>query len=272
MLNTGLRIKKQFDLGPTGVLDCFLTEGQDECSLELSHRCPARLRLYQEVARLVPALVQGDGVCGFRTLNKGQNITGTCLFEGAKLELTFVSGYLPEFGICFPRSAFVAEREQFEQAGGLDTLQHQINVWSQFERRSPSDAERLRVNQAGWEAVYFVKPPSNMPDLTFTQLISEVCHSFQIADPRRITLRSGPLSWPPEYKDDGLGLFSTYYHSDIVNGTFHTKTIRGAALIGVMETSASQIDEIHGLEILEASAVDFNPRSTYPCPTTDIAM
>jgi len=158
----------------------------------------------------------------------------TCLFDGAKLEFNVASTTVSEFGICFQRTAFVVEREKLD----IDAFIHRQSSsadWSGWTRREPSDSERLRVNKRGREILYFVQPPPTECDLTVSDLRAEVCHTLQIADVRRISFVAGPFYWGPDFKEDGLGLYSNYFNADIVIDSRHMKTQRGAALIDVIE-------------------------------------
>lgn len=149
--------------------------------------------------------------------------------------MNLASASVPEFGLCFPRTSFVREREQMELQGELAT--DLSGDWAGWVRRAPSDSDRLRVNRKGWEVLYFVQPPPTTFDVTFSDLRAELCHTLQIADPKRISFSAGPFLWGPDFKEDGLGLYSNYFCADIVIDSRHMKTIRGSALIDVLEVN-----------------------------------
>ena len=178
---------------------------------------------------MLPALIHGENMCWFRTMNKEDNPGGTCLFDGAKLEMNLASNYVPEFGVCFPRTSFVAERDRLNLDAHLSTPSS--GDWAGWMRREPSDSDRLRVNRKGWEVLYFLQPPPTEIDVTFSDLRAELCHTLQIEDLNRISLASGPFYWGPDFKEDGLGLYNNYFNSDIIVDSRHMKTVRGSALI-----------------------------------------
>jgi hypothetical protein len=182
---------------------------------------------------MVPALVQGENMCWFRTLNREENPGAACLFDGGKLELNLAASFVPEFGVCFSRSSFVAERERLD----LDTILalDPAGDWAGWTRREPSDTDRLRVNRRGREVLYFLKPPPTDFDLTYSDLRAELCHTLKIADPQRISFMAGPFFWGPDFKEDGRGLYSNYFRTDIIVDSRHMKTVRGSALIDVIE-------------------------------------
>lgn len=185
------------------------------------------------IAPLVPGLIQPQGLCWFATLNRESNTTLGCLFDGAKLELKLSSSGVPEFGICFQRASFVRER------GSADVeslaLLRQKTDWRGWTWREPSNSERLLVNKKGREILYIVQPPPNQYDLTLTDLRAEVCCTMGIVEVERVAFEAGPFFWGSDFKEDGLGLYSTYFNNDIVVDGEHLKTKRGTALIDVTE-------------------------------------
>lgn len=229
----GLWIKNKFDLEGADFVNCSVVDfGQGQRG-EINHRCSARRKLYEQIARYAPGLVQGHDFSWFRTLNQTDNLNRTCLFQGCQLDLCLLPVTPPEFGLCFSRTSFIKERERLD----IDTLLNTdgSDDWTEWTRRDPSDTDRLRVNKRGREVLYFVRPPSTIIDLTVEDLRSEICHSLKIDDPKSFSLASGPFFWGPDFKDDGTGLFSNYFGADILTDSRHMKTLRGAALIDVVE-------------------------------------
>jgi hypothetical protein len=102
-------------------------------------------------------------------------------------------------------------------------------------RREPSDSDRLRVNKRGREILYFIQPPASDGDLTYSDIRAEVYNTLHISNPTCISLQAGPFSWGPDFTEDGLGFYSTYFKTDIVIDGRHMKTMHGAALIDVVE-------------------------------------
>lgn len=117
--------------------------------------------------------------------------------------------------------------------GGLDT--EPTGDWQGWKKRAPSDSDRLRVNRKGREVLYFVQPPPTTMDITFSDLRAEVCHTLRLEDSRRVSFQAGPFVCAADFREDGLGLYGTYFGSDIVINERHMKTVRGAALIDVIE-------------------------------------
>jgi hypothetical protein len=169
-------------------------------------------------------------------MNKETNPAATCLFEGAKLEMKMTSAYVLEFGFCFPRASFIYEREHLNLS-----LQH-AEARDGWVRRKPSDSDRLRVNRDGWEILYCVQPPASSSDVTVSEVISELCRTLRIADRRRVALASGPFYWGKDFKENGLGIYGTYFNVDMVVDGRHMRTVRGSALIDVLECSV--IDQL----------------------------
>jgi hypothetical protein len=194
--------------------------------------------LYEELSHLIPTLVHGDNLCWFRTLNKELNSAISCLFEGAQLELNLSSSYVPEFGFCFPRASFIAERERFDLNAVI--AEEPNGDWIGWRHREPSDGDRLRVNRRGWEVLYFLRAPPTDFDVTISDLKSELCHTLQIQDQRRIELSAGPFYWDNNFKEDGLGLYRTYFAVDQVIDGRHMKTATGNALVNVFEVTNLQ--------------------------------
>jgi hypothetical protein len=91
------------------------------------------------------------------------------------------------------------------------------------------------VNKRGREILYFVQPPPNQYDLTFTDMRAEVCCTMGIAEVERVAFTAGPFYSGPEFREDGLGVYNTYFNADVMVGGEHMKTKRGAALIDVTE-------------------------------------
>lgn len=170
-----------------------------------------------------------------RTVNKDGNGSKSpfCLFDGAQLEVNVSSPLTPEFGLCFSRLSFAAERELLD----FDAMSnHPTGDWKGWTRREPSDTDRLRVNKRGREILYFVQPPLSECDVTVSELKAELCHTLQI-ESQRISLAAGPFIWGPGFVEDGLGVYATYFDTDVETDLHHMKTIRGAALIDVVEMS-----------------------------------
>lgn len=221
--------------------------------MEMMHKCRSRALVLRELRNLVPLLVESPSDGWFRTLNTADEVnaanmgTGTgpssssfssssytCLFDGAKLELKVSSPDTPEFGLCFSRLSFAAERDALD----LDALSSQqpAGDWAGWTRREPSNSDRLRVNKRGREILYFVRPPQSQADICVSDLKAEVCHTLRI-DSRRVSLAAGSFYWGPEFVEDGLGMYSTYFDSDPTTETdsHHMRTMRGAALVDVIE-------------------------------------
>lgn len=174
----------------------------------------------------------------FRTLNAPPpGSAAPCLWSGAKLRLHRSSTDTPSFGLCFARKAFVGERDAFDLAAfeRRSTPQGEVG----WVRSEPSDSDRLRVNKRGREVLYFVQPPPTEMDLTLSELRAEIASALQISDVRRIILSAGSFVWGPEFVEDGLGLYSTYFNNDIVVEGRHMKTVHGAALVDVNERTPS---------------------------------
>ena len=106
-------------------------------------------------------LVCNECSCCFRTLNSDSNPGNLCLFDGARLEMSFSSSCdTPEFGFCFPRRSFVLERDRLELAGLV--AQPAVGDWMGWEHRETSDSERTCVNKKVRE---ILRPPLAMHDV-----------------------------------------------------------------------------------------------------------
>jgi len=79
----------------------------------------------------------------------------------------------------------------------------------------------------GWEVLYFLRAPPTEFDITISDIRSELCHTLGIQDPKRIRLAAGVFYWESDFKDDGVGLYNTYFGTDhVINGR-HMKTVHG---------------------------------------------
>ncbi|OCK80943.1 hypothetical protein K432DRAFT_392605 [Lepidopterella palustris CBS 459.81] len=224
-----LWINQQFSFPASRLQNCVIHGQREQYSIEATHQCLCRQLLLQYITSLLPNMASNTASCWFQTLNKEQNTTGNCLFDGAKLEM-HLSSSAPEFGFCFPRASFLPQRDAFDNSVFAPA---QGSAWS---RRPPFDADRLQVNRDGWELLYFVRPPATMSDLTVTDLINELCQTLRIDDPRKISLAAGPFHWTSDFRDDGLGVYRTYFHQDLVVNSQRMKTSKGAALLRVFES------------------------------------
>lgn len=231
---SGVWIKQRFQVSRHCVESCSILDQHDSSALEMMHQCEPRLVVLRALRYMAPTLVQGTNSSWFCTLNREVNTSKLCLFDGAKLELNFSSMAAPEFGFCFPRRSFVAEREQMDADAVIQMSA--ADDWIGWTRRAPSDSDRLRVNKNGWEILYFVRPPPSELDITLSELRAELCHTLKI-EPKCVLLRAGPFQWGTDFEEDGQGLYSTYFDSAVDTGTTRMKTIRGAALIDVLEIS-----------------------------------
>lgn len=201
-------------------------------ALEMMHQCEPRLLVLRALKSMIPAVVQCTSNSWFRTINRNSNPSDLCLFDGAKLELNFSSNTTPEFGFCFPRRSFAGERDRLDV---ITMLQHPDTTdWVGWTRREPSDPDRLGVNKNGWEVLYFVQPPKGEVDITVSELRAELSHTLQI-DPGRVRFSAGPFQWGPDFVEDGLGLYTTYFDTAVDTWPRQMRTIRGAALIEVTE-------------------------------------
>ena len=229
----GVWVKQAFEF-PTRRLESCVIHGQrEQYAVEATHHCFCRQLLRRALTSLLPFLVRDSNIYWFQTLNKDQNPGFSCLFDGALLELRLVSLEAPEFGFCFPRSSFVQERDVF------DLNLHQAENGPGWARRPPYDTERLQINRDGWEILYFAKQPTSMPDVTTTDLVSEICRALHVDDPYRLSLSSGPfLLWGSDFKEDDVGVYRAYFQQDIVVNSQHMKTVNGAALLRVFECTA----------------------------------
>jgi hypothetical protein len=237
----GLWIKKWFDFPESSFTSCTLSgrHGREPIQ-EMTHRCLARHMLYEDLVSLVPNCTPVENNCWFRTTNAELNVSSRCLFEGAKLEFNVSLVQCPEFGFCFRRTSFAAEREAFDVETVIGNLNKTTDP-GEWIRREPSDSDRLRVNKKGREVLYFFQSPSHEPDLSFGDLRSEICRSLQIVDSRRVSLAAGPFLWGPDFQDDGLPIYGTYFKMDIVVDGRHMKTAQGAALIDVIECTVDAL-------------------------------
>ena len=189
---------------------------------------------------MIPTLLYNEHSCCFRTLNSNLNPSNFCLFDGARLEVSLSSSCItPEFGFCFPRRSFVLERDRLDLAGLV--AQPAAGDWMGWEHREPSDSERTCVNKKGREILYFLRPPPATHDVMLSELRAEIGKTLNITDLRRISFTAGPFFWPPEFREDGRGLYCTYFNSDIVVDSQHMLTSEGAALIDVLEKGTSLV-------------------------------
>lgn len=229
----GLWVKTRFEFKSADIENCLVTDFEPGQGGEMNHRCSARRKLYEDIAGYAPGLVQGQDFSWFRTINQADYLNRTCLFQGCKLELCLLPVTTPEFGLCFTRTSFVKERERLDLDLLLKTDESgDLRGWT---RREPSDTDRLRVNKRGREVLYFVRPPDTFTDLTPGDLRAEILYSLQVEDPKKISFASGPFFWGSDFKDDESGLLSNYFGADIVIDSRHMKSLRGAALIDVVE-------------------------------------
>jgi hypothetical protein len=81
--------------------------------------------------------------------------------------------------------------------------------------------------------LYFLRAPPTEFDITISDIRSELCHTLGIQDPKRIKLAAGVFYWESDFKDDGVGLYNTYFGTDHVIDGRHMKTVHGSALIDV---------------------------------------
>lgn len=167
-------------------------------------------------------------------MNKYDNPGKTCLFDGAKMKLHILPLVRPEFGFCFPRTAFIAERDKFD----IECFSTNITVAGnmvRWRRRLPSDEDRLQVNREGWEVLYFAQPLSAQNDATFTDLRTEICTTLNITDSSRVTFAAGPFTWGPDFVEDNLGIYKTYFNIIRNDSLKAIKKIKGSALINIIE-------------------------------------
>lgn len=254
ILLAGLRIKHLFKFGPMDLAACTLPSQAGSAPGEIVHRCRPRRVLYEELASLLPSLMHSERNCWFRVTNspppppppdpreqqqqqqqrqQQRQQPGSCLFDGARLELNLSFEDAPEFGFCFRRACFAAERDRFSlEAAAAAT--HPCDT-AQWVRREPTDPERLQVNKRGRELLYLIRPPSAEMDMTCSDLRAEVRNTLQLAHHQRFSLAAGPFHWPSSFQDDGSGIYITYFKKDIVVDGRHMKTLGGAALIDVIE-------------------------------------
>ncbi|KIX96480.1 uncharacterized protein Z520_07746 [Fonsecaea multimorphosa CBS 102226] len=244
VLVSGFTVKKQFELPQHAVERCIIHGRGPQYSIELTHRCVARSALYDELVVLLPYLVRKGESCWFHTLNKESNTTSNCLFDGVKLKMNVQeSQCLSDFGICFPRAAFVEEREKFGSHHGSMPFEYPtIRTEGAWVHRHPSDSERLLVNREGYEVMYFCQPPQFQQEVTITKLRNVICSSLSINDPRRVILNAGPFYWDVDFQENGKDVQHTYFLDDIVVDGRHMRTVRGSALIYVLERSLINVD------------------------------
>ncbi|QKX57817.1 uncharacterized protein TRUGW13939_04937 [Talaromyces rugulosus] len=208
---------------------CTIFAPGTQYTVEATHQCLYRRMLYDRLRQVVPLLIRDGDLCWFLTINKDDNPTESCLFHGAKLELKPLSKYIPEYGFCFARSAFVSERDRFNPRATRS------GFWEEWTQRQPSDVERLLINRDGWEALYFVQPPASCSDITVSRLRDELCNSLQIIDPGRLSFTSGPYTWNSAFQEDGRSFYETYFTQDIVVDSRHMVTAEKSALVYVTE-------------------------------------
>lgn len=230
MLNStiDLIIKHVFELPTEEVRRCVVHGRGLQYSIEVTHRCIARHLLYEQVSKLVPSILRSADIYYFHTVNFDANPSGNCLFDNIRLELHAERRSRLEFGFCFPRSAFVTERDQFKYVD--------IDHWEGWGHRQPTDSDRLRINKQGFEVLYFVQPPLMQSRITISQLRSELASSLGISNLNRLELFSGPFVWNSLFLEDQRDVYSTYYEEDIVVDSRHMKTVRGSALLYVRES------------------------------------
>jgi len=126
----------------------------------------------------------------------------------------------------------VAERDRLD----VDSVVNQPDTgdWRDWTRRGPSDSDRLRVNKKGREILYFVRPPPSESDASVSELRAELCRTLQVR-PERVSFSAGPFHWGPNFEEDGLGLYASYFDADLEIDVDYMKTVRGAALLDVIE-------------------------------------
>ncbi|KAF5239056.1 hypothetical protein FANTH_10103 [Fusarium anthophilum] len=229
LLRNGTWIKTTFKFSRAALDSCIIHGHQEQHAVEITHQCPSRLSLYQDLQGMVPTLLRKYDIYWFQTLNKDKSLEGTCIFPGARLKMNNLTDKdsSVEFGLCFPRSAFVLERECFDIT---DIPEIYIFDVHPRVRRQPSDSERLLINRAGWEVLYFFRT-FHGGDLTYTDLKAEVCEQLAITDQRRVALSSGPFSWGSDFVEDRFGFYNTYFAQDLNSNPRPMKTTSGAALI-----------------------------------------
>jgi hypothetical protein len=224
-----MKIKTSVDIPAEIVRGCVVHGRGPHYSLEVGHQCLARQLLFEALAKMVPLVLQSTDVYSFITLNKEKNPSANCLFDGIQLELRTEPKSRPEFGFCFARSAFVAERDRFT------SLETQVNLWEGWAHREPTDSDRLRINKRGCEILYFVRPPFNQPKVTISNLRSELASSLGIVSLNRLVLTAGPFVWDDQFEEDERNAHDTYFRRDLVTDSRHMKTMDGSALIYVHE-------------------------------------
>lgn len=226
------------------IANCIIHGEGEMYSVEVTHRCASRRRLYEDLVGMLPGLLRENDVYWFRTRNPETNIHHTCLFDGAELEMQLVTSHIPECGFCFARRAFIVERDTFDQRQGYRAASSELStpagngregstMQSEWGIREPSDTERLQVNRHGWEIMFMLRPQDG--GVTISRLRAELSRLLSIADPRRILLTSGPFVWGPEFLEDGKDYYSTYFVHDHIVESRSMKTPRGGALMYVME-------------------------------------
>ncbi|KAL6812669.1 hypothetical protein V8C40DRAFT_256898 [Trichoderma camerunense] len=142
-LMNGLSIKQRLSVHPHTLANCEIHGQDDRFAIEATHWCENRDLLYQQLQQTLPTLVHDNGSVWFQTINKCDNPGETCLFDGAKFKLHILPLVRAEFGFCFPRTAFVAERDKFDsRCFPTDTTA--AGNRAQWRRRLPSDEDRLQ--------------------------------------------------------------------------------------------------------------------------------
>ncbi|KAL6810324.1 hypothetical protein J3E69DRAFT_377775 [Trichoderma sp. SZMC 28015] len=235
LLMNGLSIKQRLSLHPHTLANCEIHGQDDRFAIEATHWCENRDLLYQQLQQTLPTLVHDNNSVWFQTINKCDNPSESCLFDEAKMKLHILPLVRAEFGFCFPRTAFVAERSKFD----IRCFPINITVAGnrvQWRRRLPSDEDRLQVNREGWEVLYFIQPVSAQNDATFTDLRNEICNTLNITDSSRVTFEAGPFTWGPDFVEDNLGIYKTYFSSTMNPNLKVIKTIKGSALINIIES------------------------------------
>lgn len=230
----GLWIKTSFPFSGSEVQSCVIFGRHNQFAVEITHNCHNRRALYQAIVSMVPTLLRVGEPYWFQTLNAQDSVNGTCLFHCARLELHPLSNTdsVAEFGFCFPRSAFVAERERFDSTS-MATI-YVANDSSDIVRRQPSDSERLLVNRHGWEVLYFLRSPDKRT-LTFTDVQTNICHALQITNSDRLAMSWGNFYWSNEFRDDGSNFYNTYFANGVSTCSPPLKTATGGALIRISE-------------------------------------
>lgn len=251
----GVRVEQPFSFPASNIASCIIHGEGEAYSVEVTHRCKCRRALYEKLVEMLPGLLRENDVYWFRTVNQSMNPNSTCLFDGAHLEMQLVSAHTPECAFCFPRRAFIEERDAFDRkylsrlaSSGATPPAHvgqttlasalQANLSPGWMFREPSDSERLRVNRHGWEIMFVLQPSPTEAAATISRLRMELCRLLSISDSQRVILTSGPFVWGQEFQEDGKDYYNTYFSNDIVVDARSMKTVRGSALMYVLEAGA----------------------------------